>query len=312
MLLKSSGVAALVAASAPINAFLIPHQLSNVDNINVEIIEAAPIVSKTSEEIAVKVKCPECSFHMEGEADVTPPSHLELSFSIDHQQSDRLLVNGFELYPSADPFQSLYALQVLDDDKEEKDVKGLPRKLGYSLQIQPRAKDDEGKPELILVDLQIIQVGDVFVNSDLNVRARLIKNRAEGRLSFERIETTVFESQETTDGGEEGEKCTTMMCKWIAYTQEKMRQMKNSVRPKPCHGNGMAKGWRMGHHGGPGSAHRAHGHHGYGSNGEGNQRPPHFNHSTNPPSIGKLFKNIASHILLPVFIGVIAGVSVSL
>lgn len=315
MLLKPLSVAALVAASATTNAFLIPPQLSELDIEVVEIIEKAPLpaIAEPPEKVTVEVDCPGCVIRGQ---DVTP-SHLELSFSIDHRGSDRLLVNGFELYPSADPFQSLYALQVVDEKvKEEQKEKRDAEKLGYTLQVRPVAKDQDGNLELILVDLQIIEVGDVFVKGIENVRVKLIKAVGGSKLMIGSIETTASQNPVETEDGKTGEECTTLMCEWMAYAKDKMRKMKEHMKAKPCHGKGMGKGWGMGHghHGGASPAH--HGHHGFGyGHGHGDentQRPPHFNESTNPHSVGKLFKNIASHILLPVLIGVVAGVSVSL
>ncbi|KAK4214108.1 hypothetical protein QBC37DRAFT_315135 [Rhypophila decipiens] len=302
MLLKPFSVAALVAASATSNAFLIPPQLSELD---IEVAEIVPL-SEAPEKVIVELDCPGCPVGLKGEAaedallNPPPQNFLHFWFTIDHEGSDRLLVNGLELYPAAKAFPGLYAIQVLDDKKQ----KALPRKLGYSVQVQPVAKDNDGGLELIQLDLQVIEVGDVFVKDIPNVRVKLIKG--DGKLMIGGVETTASQSPHT-EGDQDGE-CTTLMCKWIAYAQEKFKQMKNHVKPKPCNKNGINKGWRYGHgghHGGP-----AHGpHHGHDNY---NQRPAHSTEETNPHSVVKLFKNIFSHILFPVVIGVVAGVSVSL
>lgn len=309
MLLKPLSVAALVAASAS-NAFLIPPELS-VDDIQAwEVDIPGPQLVDTSETVSVDVACPGCPIYAEkpnGEG-VTftsvPPNHLELSFTIDHStETDRLLVNGFELYPSADPFQTLAAPQA-NDRKEPRDLKILPQRLGYSLQAQPVARDAENNLDLILVDLQIIEVGDVFINNIPNVRIKVIKAPG-AKLMIGSIETTPSQTPESTDGQD----CTTLMCKWIAFAQDKLKQMKNKV--KNCHGKnnkGMAHGTfgddrGMLHHGHPG---HGHGHHA----GQHSEQPPH--HAGKPHTFGKLFKNIFMHILVPVLIGIVAGVSVSL
>jgi len=309
MLLKPLSVAALAAASA--SAFLIPPNLS-VDDIHVwqgdaPLPHALPNAETSSEKVTLDLACPGCPIYAEkpnGEG-VTftsvPPNHLELSFTIEHGAgNDRLLVNGFELYPSADPFQTLAAPQA-NDRKEARDLVITPQRLGYSLQASPVAHDAEGGLELVIVDLQIIEVGDVFIKDIPNVRVKVIKV-ADGGLMIGGIETTASQ----TPGSSGGEDCETVMCKWIAFAQDKLRQMKEKV--KGCHG-GSGKGVvggadrGMGHHGQTGHGH-GHGHH------AGEQPQQHTANS--PHTFGKLIKNIFMHILLPVLIGIVAGVSVSL
>ena len=160
--------------------------------------------------------------------------------------------------------------------------------------------------DLILVDLQIIEVGEVFIKDIPNVRVKVVKSPG-NKLMIGSIETTASQTPETA-GGEE---CTTLMCKWIAFAKDKVEKVKNKV--KNCHGKNGAGGKGVGHatfgddrgmlhHGHPGAGHgHGHGHHGGGHRGE---QPEH--------TFGKLVKNIFMHILLPVLIGIVAGVSVSL
>ncbi|KAM7189762.1 hypothetical protein V8F20_010004 [Naviculisporaceae sp. PSN 640] len=324
MLLKPFSVAALVAASAAANAFLLPPHESEFD---LEVAGLVPVVADPSEKISVrpafgglpevitvKLDCPGCV--VPGyDVDSPPKNHLQFMFLIEqnYRFEDRLTVNGYELFPSTVSGDGLYAFQIVDDEPKADEHFW---KLGYSLGGQGPVSRD-GNFELWLLNLQILEVGSNWIKGIETIQIKLLKAVDGNKLKIASVELLESENPAEIEQGEAGEECTTMMCKWIAYAQDKMKKMKEHMKAKPCHGNGMGKGWGMGHghHGGPGPAH--HGHHGsfghgHGHGNENPQRPPHFDESNGPHSVGKLFKNIASHILLPVLIGVVAGVSVSL
>ncbi len=319
-------VAGLLAASATTTyAFLIPPQIAESDLTVADAFDIiAPEISETQ---VIKVDCPGCPVVFHGKHGGRPKvktdkaNHLELSFVVDHlADADRLLLNGFELYPSPDPFHEvLTAPQVLDKKKrstegERKEKRHRPDHgekkkhhghhepvalpLGFGLQVSPATKDADTELELVTLDLQIIEVGPVFVDGIPSVRIDLIKHR-NGRLMIGNIKTVAAPepAYEPTQADKTQPECDSMLCEWLAAFQDQIKKLSPG---KPCHGvkSGAAASGDEPHHG------HGHGHHG----------PSHWHHrpASHEHSWGQLAKNIASHILLPVLIGIVAGVSVSL
>lgn len=322
MLLKPLTLAAGLLAVPATRAFLIPPEVSDADIQVAETIES--ISAQVADSQVVNVECPGCPIRISGrhggdiQLQVDRPTHLELSFSIDHQPDhDRLLVNGFELYPSGDPLaDSLWARQIIDHRKEKKHYREhdghdqehrkrpgrfapRPQRLGFAMLIAPPKIDAEAQLELIEVELQIFEVGAAFIDAIPSVKAKLVKD-SEGRLLLTQIEKS--KPKRLPGGSKDGAgECTTSMCKWLAAFREKLEKFKPF---RPCHGGPMKGGMRP---------------HGIG---EGYRRPHHHHPHPRPGDHwrapyqgrrwGKLFEYIATRILLPVLIGIVAGVSVSL
>ncbi|KAK3394105.1 hypothetical protein B0H63DRAFT_35773 [Podospora didyma] len=287
MLLKPLTIAAGLLA-APAAAFLIPTTVSESD---IHIANGIDVIApEIAENRVVKLDCPGCPIVVQGSVKSDKSNHLELAFTIEHQLDfDRLLLNGFELYPHADPFHDILAApQILDRRSNKHDKSTVPAHhkgphhrrpvlpLGFGLQVHPATKDAEGVLELVSIDLQIIEVGAVFVDSIPNVEVKLIKAPG-NKLLIGNIVTGT--PQTAVDKQKE---CTTLMCKWLAIVQDRIKSLKAH---RPCHGNKPAP-----------------------VNGE----KPKWQKIHHEHSWRMLFKNIASHILLPVLIGIVAGVSVSL
>ncbi|KAB5547179.1 hypothetical protein GE09DRAFT_202187 [Coniochaeta sp. 2T2.1] len=306
MLLKplTFATAGLVAAA---QAFLLPPTVSESD---IDIVNSLPDVDALSvpQHIHLNVTCPGClqlaqGKHHDFTAAVEKPSHLELAFSIDHtSDGDRLVVNGFPLYPKANPFISTLKSAVVPNDGLRPAIKELrghrprtcPAKvLGYQLAVRQQAASQEDGLALYSLDLQIIEVGDVFVNGIPNVHIQLVKDITTGALVIGSIETTQSETADDTPAVTLDEECTTFVCKWMTSMKDAAKKMKGK-----CHGKmrGGAHGARP-HHGGHHGGH--HGHQG---------RPHRMDHH----SWGRLLKDIGQHVLLPVAVGIIAGISVSL
>ncbi|KAK3363586.1 hypothetical protein B0T25DRAFT_48861 [Lasiosphaeria hispida] len=345
MLLKPLSLAAgLLAASA--NAFLVPPEVTSSD---VEITRSVnPATLEAAKAQIIKVDCPGCPVvfggrHGPPRVKTDKANHLELSFTIDHQlESDRLLLNGFELYPTTDPFNKVLAApQVLDrkkarradveakSDKKKRHGPGGPwggppfgkggpfgggkaspwgngpwgkggphghphwkpqlQPLGFGLQVSPVVKDAESQMELVSIDLQIIEIGTVFVDGIPGVHVELIKG-PNGHLLIGKIE---IGAEPTVPESDKQDECTTLLCKWLTMVQDRIQSIKSG---KPCHGaqedpSAPSPDQTMPQEPESGNGwHKMHHHH----------------------SWGMLFKNIASHILLPVLVGIVAGVSVSL
>ncbi|KAK4192586.1 hypothetical protein QBC35DRAFT_484335 [Podospora australis] len=318
MMMKPLTIAAGLLAAPAVNAFLIPPEVSAAD---IEI--ANNVATKISEIQPIELECPGCpllikdrsGFDVQLQTDKT--SHLELVFSIDHHsEGDRLVVNGFELYPNADPFSNqLVAPQVLDTESEtdrhddghedgghhkhphHRRPKPQPQRLGFGMHVGPVMKSPDSELELIEVELQIIEIGFSFVENIPRLKVNLLKDST-GKLLMSPVEKAT--PQKSVEAPVEGEEeCATAMCKIMAITRQKMKDLKKMRPTFGCHGGKM----RPAHHG-------EHPHHPqpvpHGI------RPPHLQFSQREHSWGKLFKNIFAHILLPVLIGIVAGVSVSL
>ncbi|KAK3366998.1 hypothetical protein B0T24DRAFT_376259 [Lasiosphaeria ovina] len=325
MLFKPLAIAAASLLAAPaVNAFLLPPELTEADLriADPRPLDAAASVPSIQEKHVVKLECPGCPLvlgpHVTAES---KPNHLELSFTVDHQPThDRLLLNGFELYPVADPMHNILAApQVLDrrnNKKARKDAKknkeealvshhkfrrpnpklirpALP--LGFGLEVHAPIKDTATGLELIAIDLDIIEIGTVFMDGIPSVHVKLIK-QADGRLLVHSIE----KSDPVTSLSSAPSECVTVLCRWMAAVHDKIQSMKAS-KPRPCHGNKAgAAAAVMPVPEAVAPAEPA-------QDFEAMPIPHHRKHSWS-----QLFKNIASHILLPVLIGIVAGVSVSL
>ncbi|KAK0661585.1 hypothetical protein QBC41DRAFT_330356 [Cercophora samala] len=335
MLMKSLSLAAAGLLAAPAaHAFLIPAEISESDLKIVQEVEFAE--PKIAEVQPIDLECPGCPLNIKGrfgqdiQIKTERPNHLELLFSIEHRPEggDRLLVNNFELYPFADPFSSsLIAPQVLDDDtaverrhdhhgggeeeghrrgKHHRRPKPQAQRLGFGLHVSPVQKDTDGKFELIEVELQVIEVGYTFVDNIPKVKVNLVKDQ-DGKLLMTTVEKSTPESiVEVPEEDKPAAECNTAICQLMAAAHEKMEQLRK-MRLPGCHGgNKEGMGMRPAfHHGEPHGEHHHGGHHGHSE-----PRPGHM--AMREHSWGKLFKNITSHILLPVLIGIVAGVAVSL
>jgi hypothetical protein len=299
MLLKPLAIAAAGLAAAT-QAFLLPPEISQSD---VDIVDALPQVETYAVPglINLDLPCPGCLLYTKGKIVSDKPNHLQLAFSVDRSLGyDRLRVNDFTLYPNASPFVETLRAPLRSDEEPAvwKKLRGhRPHgrhspKLGFQLAAQQSPTKGEDGLALVLLDLQIIEVGEAFVDGIPNVHIKLVKDITTGALVIGSIETTESNTAITTPLDKQRE-CNTALCKWLAIAKDSMAKMKG----KPCHGKmrGGAKGPRPHHD------HHHHGHHApHRHNGDGNHH-----------KMSQLFKNIAAHILLPVALGIVAGVSVS-
>ncbi|KAK4124943.1 hypothetical protein N657DRAFT_632876 [Parathielavia appendiculata] len=323
MLLKLFTAAAGLLAIPATQAFLVSPEISDADIQVANTIESLGDLGAETQ--VVDVECPGCPILVRGrrgksfQRKIDRPSHLELTFSVDHQPDhDRLLVNGFELYPTSRPsFEPLLAPQIVEGrrrhrghdrhDRDHNDRKHRvrpsrhtpqPQRLGFTARVSAPKKDANRQFELVEVELQIIEVGIAFIDGIPNVKVTLIKD-AEGRLLMSQIEKSEPKQVlEHPNGG--AEQCETMMCEWVATVREKLKGLKGFGH---CHG-GHTKGGTAS----PALGEAPHGHpHHHHLPGDKPRPTPFREHRW-----GKLFKHIGSHILLPVLIGIVAGVSVSL
>lgn len=315
MLFRPLLTAAGLTAAA--NAFLLPPELSTHE---VEAIESIPVESvQIAQAQSIHLDCPGCppvfkKHNGKPKHHKQHGSHLELDFTVDTAaEPNRLLVNGFELYPNSDPFtNALVAPQVADKRKHHKEHhqdddttalkshhkfrphqgghKAVEQQLGFSLQIQPTTKVTDEGMDLVVVDLQIIEVGSVFVDGLSNIRVHLIK-LPENELLIGKIEQTASENAAVPT--EEPQECTTLICKWRAIIAAQLAKMK-------MHGCAGMMGAKGAHGQAQPHPHKHHGHH--------------PGHMTQQRQHGwyQLFRKFTSHIILPILVGIVAGVSVSI
>lgn len=318
MLVKSALAAALAATA---HSFVIIPDVAPADSAFSEVAPLNP-----SENLrAVSVDCPGCPVSVQGPDGAAiatdAPNHLEMTFSIDASPAgDRLLANGFELYPNPDPFSSpLAAAQVVEGSDGKP---GEEQTLGYKLQVFPLAKDQESQfIEVIGVDLQVIEVGGAFVDGIPLVKVLLGKKG--DNLAIMDVET--FGSTAKADPAAE---CTTWMCRLRAFVAKKL-----SMFRRPCPGKGKMGGFHGPHHGmhRPGHHHGHHGHHGkpndiampqggppkmhHGPPGHPHKHHHGHHHGPSPSRNSSFFWTFAliiTNIMFPILLGIFVGASVGL
>ncbi|KAI5867628.1 hypothetical protein GGS23DRAFT_592926 [Durotheca rogersii] len=316
-------LAAAGLAASTTNALLLPPEIAGSDN---DIVTTLPVpieadvgIHKVAEARSLKLECPGCPLRIphHGKIMVTTdvPSHLELDFSIEPSEgADRLMLNGFELYPKAGLFRNSLTAVVRPEfgHKQSKrpHIKGRPRPLtvqplGFGVQTSHIAKNAEDSLELIMIELDIIEVGDVFVNGIPSVHIKLVKTST-GQLMIGSLEAV---SPKTTQSNpmDKQEECATLLCRWAAVFRQKLASLRlhKGCGGRPSHSQGPS-------HGKENNPHQSHHAHGKEDGSHQSHHDHHEEHERHRKNWGLLFKNIASHIVLPVAIGILAGVAASI
>ncbi|KAM0251531.1 hypothetical protein ACHAP5_001538 [Fusarium lateritium] len=271
-----------LAFAATAAAILIVPETSEKDD---SIFRTLPIAVDTFEVPAtayaqvVDVPCDQCRGH---------DSQLELNFGV-HDR--RLVLNGFELYPHADPWNGDLSAAVIKGNG-----KSDMRRLGYGLAIRPEGIDEDQHLEVVNVEVRIIEVGDRFVDGVPPVTVKLIKAP---------VGEIIIGSIEIKGAGQNAPEDCSMWCRTKGMVHDTWKGVKGKF--KGCHG---MKGKVHGHE-------HEHGHktpHGHGK-AEGKPTDA-FRHG---PVIGKMpeqswaevLKHVAAYIVIPVLMGVAAGVGVA-
>lgn len=336
MLLDSLTLAVLAASAA--NAFLIPPEVSSTDVGIAEIVAASQAIETpdSPDRRTVKFDCPGCPVIIDvphGPKIYTPyrPNHLELTFSVEHQAdgaADKFAVNGVPLFPTTEGIP--FGHQVLDwkpsggpppwahrgppsipapwahrgppgpssipaprsphggHHGEHGHHRGGPPPWAFAagspkLEAQPlgfvmaagEIKDAETDMELVSLSFRVLEVGGTPVEGLPEIKIQLVKDGE--RLVIANIEKVKEAKPE----------CKTTFCKLMMAIFGPPSVM------KPCHGSGAVA---------PAP--------------EVVEKPAvvvdeavmrHKEHTW-----GQLFNSVASHILLPVLIGIVAGVAASL
>ncbi|KAF5680343.1 hypothetical protein FHETE_468 [Fusarium heterosporum] len=212
-------------------------------------------------------------------------SKLELNFGV-HDR--RLVLNGFELYPHADPWNGDLSAAVIKGNG-----KSDMRRLGYGLAIRPEGVDEDQHLEVVNVEVRIIEVGDRFVDGVPPVTVKLIKAP---------VGEIIIGSIEVKGAGAKAPEDCSAWCRAKDIVHDTWKGVKGKF--KGCHG---MKGKGPVHE----PNHKPH--HGHG-------RPkgkPTDNFKHGPiikapkQSWGEVLKHVAAYIVIPVLMGVAAGVGVA-
>lgn len=264
---KSVALAVGLATTAS-HAFLVPPEITSA-----QLLDTLNIPASASQQ-TLKLLCPACPIsvhtphgfaHMPS---ATFDSTLQLNFSVEAAPSgldgfavsDRLLVNGRELFPSAETRLSLRALHVpVGRLSESRGLDFIETDLGWKLSVSPpmtadagTSADDDTVFELIQVDLQVFQVGGYLVRGIENVRILLVRLSNFGanddsrpatmtsRLLMGDIITTkptptladlvLGDAPPAADRNE----CTTVLCRWKAHVADTL----SPATPKKHHCGG--------------------------------------------------------------------------
>lgn len=287
------------------NAILLPPDLVFSGDANPDdAIKTLPVPAKIDADFAhwavpdtytVNLPCPGCLWI--GPTHAIFPSHLKLDFSIESTDGvDRFTLNGYELYPNPDPLRNTLTAHVLPDISNRRPyiprfprVRGPKRPprgqpLGFAMEMGAVATKNDDDLQLINFAIQIIEVGNVLIRNIPDVRVRLVKTPT-GKLIIGSIDTISSPSEAANIRGNEKE-CSTTLCRWKALIFQKLSSFKGcGGSPRPHHQ--------------PEGEHR----HGHGPH------PSHMNHRHGwNRGLGIFFMRI----LLPVLIGIVAGISASL
>ncbi|KAH6894098.1 hypothetical protein B0T10DRAFT_479516 [Thelonectria olida] len=224
-------------------------------------------------------------------------THLKLDFTV--EDSKRLVLNGFELYPNADPWQGDLTAAVIKGNGKSRD-----RTLGYGLAIRPEGMDEDQKLEVIGLELLIIEVGDRFIDGVPPVAIKLIKalngDILIGSISLNGINPNDSEGQ-----------CNTLWCRVSGLFEGAWTGVKGKFKGMGCHGkNAHGHGHKGHHHGQDKSEHQQ------GSKHHGDKTHDHHGkfghkHHHHHEKAWSVVKHVASYIFLPVIMGMTAGVGVA-
>lgn len=258
-----------LALAATATAFLIVPETTQIED---EVYKALPIDAYTQEipvtamGQSIDVPCNKCK---------GKDTHLSMDFAVEY--GSKLTLNGYELYPSADPWHGDLTATVVKGNGKKKE-----QLLGYSLAVGPQAFDEQQHLEIINVGLHIIEVGGRFIEGIPTVTVKLIKAPTGEIL----IGDVSMQDAEQTD-------CTDVWCRIKGGWNQAWKSLNKGCGKHMHHGHGPGKenikiDGKRPHHDRP-----------------SRPRPDHEH------NWGQLLKNIAVSILLPVLAGIAAGVGVA-
>lgn len=293
--------ALVVGAATLTQAFLLPPSAS-VSNADIDIITSLPFEDAAqADSLNLNLKCTGCPLATPHGWVAGVDNKLQLDLSINHGDVDTLLINGLEIYPPRD-----LSLDVLMAPQVSSDASNFVR-LGYELRIdggsvsQAAIHTEKSQLELVNISLQVVEIGDKFVDGLENVHIKLLKAPS-GKLTILALKTAPTMNP-IINPSDNAKDCTTLICKWRAIVANRLSSIKPSKgcgKKAGSKHDSSASGKQYNHHGS--RPHR--GHHG-----------PHRHHHMKHHGIAKFFlalQNVAIHVLIPIFIGLAVGMTASL
>lgn len=292
---QAGAAAALFGLSS---AFLLPPTISEADK---DIITTLPFEDAVDIGTRVmEINCPGCPVVPEIEGNnhlQQPPSILKMNFTISHESTDQLLLNGLPIYPIdplSEAFMTPLTAPLVAKTMENTWEQVSTPMLGYSLSVRhPVVYSSQDQLDLVAIHLEIKIVGDKFVSGLPSVEIKLLETPS-GQLMIGDASITQPKSEleKPTDDGQE---CTTILCKWRAIVADRLSKLKgcgSKARPEPKVFSSHKKP-HHGHHGRPGP-----------------HRP--FRHHHRHGSFARFLKGIVLHVFIPVLIGIMVGITASL
>jgi hypothetical protein len=203
-------------------------------------------------------------------------THLKMNFAV--EDGSRLTLNGFELYPNADPWHGDLTASVVKGNGHERS-----QTLGYSLAVKPQGFDEQQMMEVVGIELRVIEVGNRFVEAVPSVTVKLV------RAADNEILIGSLNVNEPAPP-----RCESVWCRVMESFDRGCQRFRHG-RPGP---HGHPHGPKPPHH------HARPGHHAH-PHPHGDEEPAHRHWRL-------LIKGLASHIFLPVLMGITAGFGVAL
>jgi hypothetical protein len=294
--------ALVVGAVSLTQAFLLPPSAS-VSKSDIDTITTLPIGDVTQlDNHSLDLKCTGCPLATPGGWVAGIDNELQLDLSILHGEVDTLSLNGLEIYPPRD-----LSTHVLMAPQTSSDGSNFVR-LGYELRIdhgfvdaEPGIDSSKNQLELVDISLQVVEIGDQFVNGLDNVGIQLLKTPA-GKLMVASLRTAPTMNP-VINPSENEKECATLICEWRAVVANRLSSI------KPTKGCGKKAGSKHGKFAG-GQQNNRHGSHPHGGY-HGRHRHHHMKHH----GIARFFlamQNVAIHVLIPIFIGLAVGMTASM
>jgi len=280
-------------------AFLLPPTISSADS---EIVNALPFEDALAGEATVmRLACPGCPviFKDTQGRDIATDvkNRLELNFQIAHGDSDKVMVNGLQIYPiepmSASFMEALHAPQFIFTDESTWDYAAEPQ-LGYSLGVKAPIHSEDEQLDLITIHMEIVEVGNTFIQGIPAVELSVLQTPSGKLMLGNAVEVGTQQMEVTPSDGDQ--ECATVLCKWRAILAEKLSSLKgcgksNKAPPRPNANLDGPKDHDARPH------RRPHGHH---------------RHHRHRHTILRFLRNITMHVLLPIAVGVAVGITASL
>ncbi|ESZ93064.1 hypothetical protein SBOR_6539 [Sclerotinia borealis F-4128] len=286
-------------------AFLLPPTISKVDSDIVNALSFDAAIEADGRMLAVD--CPGCPVfardHQGGRHDLKAVNRLMFNFSVSHDNGlDRVLLNGLQFYPidMESSLERLTAPQMIKTT-ESKWVQAAEPDLGYALRIhKPISYSKQDQIDLIIATLEIIEVRNTFVDTVDSIDLKILTTSS-GKLMIGDAQVTPRPPKShLSNPADDGQECTTLLCKWRAIITDKLSALKKGcggkAQPDAHHNRPQGNGRP-----GPHSHHGGHGDHG---------RPHRFSHKHH--SITRFLRGVVLHVIIPVIVGIVAGITASL